>query len=44
MTMKDDPEVKTFGVEFEFTAQELHRRIERLNGSFRPFTEESYQR
>jgi hypothetical protein len=43
MTMKNDPEVKRFGAEFEFTAQELHRGIERLKGSFRPFTEESYQ-
>jgi hypothetical protein len=38
ISMKSDQDIKSFGVKFEFSGQELLREMERLKGSFRPFT------
>jgi hypothetical protein len=43
MTMKKDPEIKSFGITLNFWALELLKEMERLRGSFKHFLEESGQ-
>jgi hypothetical protein len=37
MTMKNDPEIKSFGIKLEFWALELLKEMERLRESFKHF-------
>jgi hypothetical protein len=43
MAIKNDPEIKSFFIKFEFWALEILKEMERLRGSSKKFKEESGQ-
>jgi hypothetical protein len=43
MTMKNDPEIKSFGIKVNIWALELLKKMERSRGSSKHFMEESGQ-
>jgi hypothetical protein len=43
ITMKNDPEIKSFGINLNFRALELFKKMERLRESFKHFMEQSGQ-